>query len=213
MTSLGVHEVASLFAWCMLPFMLQVLGGQFKSRRLRTPRDNATTRPWSGRAREAVFNQLRGHIPDGNVLDLFAGVGTMGLEAASRGAKSVVMVERDRRIFEMLESNIDSLSCSNQVSAVCSDALGTVALLRAPTPIDVAFVDPPYVMMSDEELRHRVLQQVANIEPLLTEDGFVVLRSPEDPKRVAHDVPELDGPEIHKHGSGMWVLFYGKKRR
>ena len=211
MTSLAVDKGASLFAWCILPFMLQVLGGQFKSRRLKTPRDYDSTRPWSGRAREAVFNQLRGHIPDGNVLDLFAGVGTMGLEAASRGAKSVVMVERDRRIFEMLESNIDALSCNNQVSAVCSDALGTVAVLRAPTPIDVVFVDPPYVMMYDEELRKRVLQQAANLEPQLSEGGYVVLRTPEDPNRVAHDVPELDGPEIHKRGTGMWVLFYGKK--
>ena len=91
--------------------MLKILGGQFKSRKLKTPRDNETTRPWTGRARESVFNQLRGHINDGIILDLFAGIGTMGLEAVSRGAKTVVLVERDRKIFEILEENIDTLGC------------------------------------------------------------------------------------------------------
>lgn len=191
--------------------MLHVLGGQFRSRRLKTPRDTQTTRPWTGRARESVFNLLRGHIPDGNVLDLFAGVGTMGLEAASRGAKQVIMVERDRKIFELLEENINSLECGDQVAAICADALGTIPLLRAPKPIDVAFIDPPYVMMGDDDLRKRVLDQVEIINPFLAEDGLIVLRTPLKPTRVNHSLESLEGPEIHKHGASMWVLFYGKK--
>ena len=73
--------------------MLKILGGHLRSRQLKTPKNGDVTRPWTGRARESVFNQLRGHIQGGNVLDLFAGVGTMGLEAVSRGAEHVVMVE------------------------------------------------------------------------------------------------------------------------
>jgi 16S rRNA (guanine966-N2)-methyltransferase len=135
----------------------------------------------------------------------------MGLEAVSRGAEVAVMVERDRRIFELLEKNIDSLGCSEQVSAVCADALGSIPLLRAPKPVDVAFIDPPFVMMQDESLRERILQQIANIEPLLSKDGFIVLRTPIDPKRTDHSVPVLSGPEIHKLGSNMWISFYGNK--
>jgi 16S rRNA (guanine966-N2)-methyltransferase len=191
--------------------MLKVIGGQFKSRRLKTPRDSETTRPWTGRARETVFNQLRGHIPDGNILDLFAGVGTMGLEAASRGAKHVVMVESDRRIFALLEDNIKTLDCADHVCAVSADALGTVPLLRAPKPIDVAFIDPPYTMMSDESLFKRILQQVEQVGLLLADDGLIVLRSPINPKRTDHTIESLVGPEIHKFGASMWILFYGKK--
>ncbi len=192
-------------------YMLKVIGGQFKSRRLKTPRDSDTTRPWTGRARESVFNQLRGHIQDGNILDLFAGVGTMGLEAASRGAKSVIMVERDRHIFELLEDNIKTLDCADQVSAVSADALGTVPLLRAPKPIDVAFIDPPYIMMSDENLFKRILNQVEQVGQLIADDGFIVLRSPINPNRTDHTIESLAGPEIHKLGAGMWILYYGKK--
>ncbi|MGY8757092.1 MAG: RsmD family RNA methyltransferase, partial [Phycisphaerales bacterium] len=86
--------------------MLKILSGQFRSRKLKTPRENDVTRPWTGKARESVMNQLRGHLNGSIVLDLFAGVGTMGLEAVSRGASTVVMVEKDRKIFELLEQNI-----------------------------------------------------------------------------------------------------------
>jgi 16S rRNA (guanine966-N2)-methyltransferase len=191
--------------------MLKVIGGQYKSRHLKTPKDSETTRPWTGRARESVFNQLRGHIPDGAVLDLFAGVGTMGLEAASRGAKAVVMIERDRKVMELLQNNIQTLGCSEQVQAVSADALGSVPLLRSPKPLDVAFVDPPYAMMSDDGMRQRILEQIAKIGELLADDGYIVLRSPINPHRVDHTIQALDGPELHKHGAGMWVLFYGKR--
>jgi 16S rRNA (guanine966-N2)-methyltransferase len=191
--------------------MLQVLGGQFRSRRLKTPRDSQTTRPWTGRARESIFNLLRGHIPDGNILDLFAGVGTMGLEAASRGAKQVIMVERDRKIFALLEQNISALECGENVSAICADALGTVPLLRAPKSIDVVFIDPPYAIMTDDDLRKRVLSQVENIGPFLADEGFIVLRTPLKPSKVDHAVESLAGPEIHKHGASMWILLYGQK--
>lgn len=82
--------------------MLQISGGEYRSRRLTSPPDAEVSRPYARRAREAVFNLLRGWFEDARVLDLFAGVGTMGLEAASRGAAAVVMVERDKPIGSTL---------------------------------------------------------------------------------------------------------------
>ncbi|MBC8309213.1 MAG: 16S rRNA (guanine(966)-N(2))-methyltransferase RsmD [Phycisphaerales bacterium] len=191
--------------------MLKILGGQFRSRRLKTPRDNDITRPWTGRARESVANQLRGHLQDAVVLDLFAGVGTMGLEAISRGAKTAIMVEKDRKIFSILEENIKNLDCSTKAIALQADALSSIPLLRVPRPVDIVFIDPPYIMMSQDSLRRRILEQIANIEPLLSSDGFIVLRTPVSPIQTDHSIEQLEGPEIHKEGSGMWILFYGKK--
>ena len=191
--------------------MLRILGGQFRSRQLKTPPDNAVTRPWTGRARESVFNQLRGHINDGIVLDLFAGVGTMGLEAASRGAQTVVLVEQDYKVFNMLQANIEKMQCEDRATAMQADALSSLPLLRVPRPLDVAFFDPPYSMMENEAMRVRILDQIARIEPLLDAEGLIVLRTPKNPNETDHSVEVLAGPEVHKEGLGMWVLYYGKK--
>ncbi len=189
--------------------MLKILGGQFKSRKLKTPRDNETTRPWTGRARESVFNQLRGHLNGGIVLDLFAGVGTMGLEAISRGAATAILVEQDRKIFGMLETNIASLNCSTEAVALQSDALSSIPLLRVPRPVDVVFIDPPYAMMAEDRTRTLVFEQIGNLKSILDPEGLIVLRTPIDPQRTSHAIDALAGPESHKMGAGMWVLFYG----
>ncbi len=191
--------------------MLKILGGQFRSRKLKTPRDNDITRPWTGRARESVMNQLRGHLNEGVVLDLFSGIGTMGLEAISRGAKTAVLVEKDRKIFSILENNIETLGCTSQAVAIHGDALSSVPLLRIPRPIDIAFVDPPFAMMSNDVLKEKILKQVSNIGDLLDDEGFIVLRTPIDPTKHDHSIHNLTGPEIHEEGPSMWILFYGKK--
>lgn len=157
------------------------------------------------------MNQLRGHLHGATVLDLFAGIGTMGLEAISRGAKSVVMVEKDRKIFGMLEANIDSLNCGTQTVPIHGDALSSIPLLRTPRPIDIVFIDPPYVMMTQEPLREKIFEQVSKIEPLLDSEGLIILRSPVDPNVFDFNIEPLVGPEIHKESPTMWVLFYGKK--
>ncbi len=189
--------------------MPRIIAGEFRSRRLISPADDATTRPYTDRVKESVFNLLRGWFDDAHVLDLFAGVGTMGLEAISRGAKRVVLVEHNRRIFDMLQQNIDALGCGDRAEAVLGDALGRTALLRAPRPVDVAFVDPPYELMQKREQRRRVLEQIERLKDILAERSFVVLRTPFGP---SDDEPlkieGFAGPEPHRHSKDMWVLLY-----
>ncbi len=188
--------------------MLRIIAGEYRSRRLHGPPDEAVSRPYANRAKEAVFNLLRGWFEDASVLDLFAGVGTVGLEAVSRGARSVTMVERDRQMFRLLERNVAELGCGDRVTLVQGDALGPTALLRALTPIDLIFVDPPYALMTDDGGRARVLGQIGDARSVMAERGFVVLRSPIGPDTVDLAVPGFDGPEAHNYGKNMWVLLY-----
>jgi 16S rRNA (guanine966-N2)-methyltransferase len=188
--------------------MLQIIGGHYRSRRLQTPRDELTTRPYARRVKESVFNILRGHVQDARVLDLFAGVGTMGLEAISRGAAEVLMVEQDRKIFSILEQNVADLGCEAESDLLCGDALASVALLRSPRPLDILFIDPPFSLMSTDAGRQRVLDQIGRAAPLLAHDALVVLRTPIDAKQIPHTVPELDGPEIRESGRNQQVLLY-----
>ena len=193
----------------MLCGMLQIISGHYRSRRLQTPADSSTTRPYAHRVKESVFNILRGHIEGGQVLDLFAGVGTMGLEAASRGARQVLMVEQDRSIYQILESNISALGCGEEVETICGDALGAVPILRSPRPLNVVFIDPPFKMMEQLATRQRILSQIQRLAPLLSEEGFIVLRSPGGVSYEDLGVSGLVGPEIRNYGSHHQVLLYG----
>lgn len=193
--------------------MLKIIAGQYRSRRLLTPPDDEVTRPYAQRVKESVFNLLRGWFENANVLDLFAGVGTMGLEAVSRGAKQVLMVEQDRKIYQLLQENIKQLQCTDRATAMHGDALGQTALFRAPQPVDVAFIDPPYAMMQETSARRRVLEQLRRLRQIMADKSFLVLRSPIPPEGPEWTIEGFDGPEVHQHGKKMWVLLYAPTAR
>jgi 16S rRNA (guanine966-N2)-methyltransferase len=189
--------------------MLKIIAGEFRSRRLEGPAvHDLTTRPYLQRVKESVFNILREWFDEARVLDLFAGVGTVGLEAVSRGAAEVVMVERSRPLAEILQRNIETLACANRARVWRGDALLPECLRHAPSPVDLVFVDPPFSMMEDAAGRQRVLEQIARCPAIMADSSFVVLRSPLGPGEVDLEVPGLEGPEPHRYGKGMWVLFY-----
>jgi len=128
--------------------------------------------------KEAIFNLLRGHCEDGGVLDLFAGTGAMGLEAASRGSPRVVMVEKDRRVAKVLEANIASVGAGQECEVIIGDALGPAALTRCPRPVHLVFMDPPYELVRDPEGWVRVVRQAERLIQMLDDTGFLVLRTP-----------------------------------
>jgi 16S rRNA (guanine(966)-N(2))-methyltransferase RsmD len=193
--------------------MLKIIAGEYRSRVLASPEDARTSRPYSGRVKESVFNLLRGWFEEGaTALDLFAGVGTMGLEAISRGASRVTLIERDRAIVRLLEQNIAALGCEDRATVVAADALSPAALLKAPSPVDVIFVDPPYELMQQPKSRKRVLEQVARCRSIMGEKGFIVLRSPVSSSEVDLHVEGFDGPEEHLYGHEMHVMLYAPKQ-
>ncbi len=136
----------------------------------------------------------------------------MGLEALSRGASEVLMVEQDRRIYELLKENVEDFGCEDQADLLRGDALGSVAILRAPRPLDLVFVDPPFAMMREEGGRTRVLDQIARTADILAPSALVLLRTPVDAHQVPHDVSGLDGPEIRDYGRHHQVLLYAPLR-
>ena len=119
---------------------VRIVGGAWRSRRIRfTPR--ADLRPTPDRVRETLFNWLGQDLTGLACLDLFAGSGALGFEAASRGAKRVVMVERDGVAYHALEHNRELLQ-ARQVELVRGDGLEFVPTDRA--QYDVIFLDPPF---------------------------------------------------------------------
>jgi 16S rRNA (guanine966-N2)-methyltransferase len=131
--------------------MLRIIAGEFKGRRLQTPKGGAV-RPTADRVREAWFSILQGEIPGARVLDLFAGSGALGLEALSRGAVAVDFVETHGVALEVLRANIATLSVEDRVKVHRTDALRFAERVAAPPPYDVAFADPPYATGAAERL-------------------------------------------------------------
>jgi 16S rRNA (guanine966-N2)-methyltransferase len=197
----------------------RIIAGEFRSRRLRAPKeDDLTTRPYTDRVKESVFNLLRGWFEGARVFDVFAGIGTMGLEAVSRGAERVVMVEQNRRVHELLQKNIAALGCGDRAEAVVGDALSPAIWGHAPKPVDIVFIDPPYAWMENPSQRERVLEQAARCRDIMAEQGFLVLRSPIMPAADGASpsgewlLIGFDGPEVHRYASDMWVLLYSPAR-
>lgn len=120
---------------------LRIIAGNWRGRRLSVP-DLPGLRPSGDRAREVLFNWLQGRVRGARCLDVFAGTGALGLEAASRGAASVVLVEQDRRLCRQLIELGEGWPGGDVLTVVQADAVRW--LERAEAPFDIVFVDPPF---------------------------------------------------------------------
>ncbi|HET6907738.1 MAG TPA: 16S rRNA (guanine(966)-N(2))-methyltransferase RsmD, partial [Mycobacteriales bacterium] len=178
--------------------MSRIIGGVAGGRRLQTPRGRST-RPTSDRMREGLMSALGGALTGRAFLDLFAGSGAVGLEAASRGAAPVHLVEREQAAVQAIRTNVAALDMAN----VHVHAVSVSRFLSGPAiAFDVVFVDPPY---SDP---------VQDLLTVLVRDGWlaadavvVVERSSRDP---ALEWPGgLVGDRSRRYGEG--TLWYGRR--
>ncbi|MDI1276488.1 16S rRNA (guanine(966)-N(2))-methyltransferase RsmD [Methylobacter sp.] len=120
---------------------LRIIGGDWRSRQLSFV-DAPGLRPTPARVRETVFNWLQYEVFGKQCLDLYAGSGALGFEAASRGAKSVVQVESNVQACRSLKDNALALSADDRIKVVQSDVLRY--LEGEATAFDVVFLDPPF---------------------------------------------------------------------
>jgi 16S rRNA (guanine966-N2)-methyltransferase len=140
---------------------VRIIAGRWKGRRLEALRGREV-RPTSDRVREAWMSALGGRVEGARVVDLFAGSGALGLEALSRGAASVVFVERARGALGVLRANIELLGAAPECTVVDRDVFRFLASVEE--PFDIALADPPY----GQGLAAR-LAQVYRTEPFARE--------------------------------------------
>ncbi len=160
--------------------MTRIIGGIARSRVLAAPAK--TTRPTSDRIRESIFNRLeaRFELDDACVLDLYAGTGALGLEAASRGASRVTLVEKDSKAAlvcqknaRMIQDSLLAAGASAEIQTVTKSVEAVLTGFRLAPPtraFDLVFIDPPYEVSSGE-----VADNLQALLPALGEDALVVL--------------------------------------
>jgi 16S rRNA (guanine(966)-N(2))-methyltransferase RsmD len=118
---------------------MRVIAGRFRSRKLQSV-PGLNVRPTPDRLREALFNVLAPRLPAKTFLDAYAGSGAVGIEALSRGAKHVVLIERSAKARMVLRENLRALGIDNEATVV----RGSAAVLLRNYPCEIAFLDPPY---------------------------------------------------------------------
>ena len=158
---------------------MRIIAGEHRGRRIEAP-PGMDTRPMLDRVREALFSTLGERVPDAAVLDLFAGSGSLGLEAASRGARAVRMIEKDPRAVGILKRNVELLGVGDRVEIVRGDALRRELWTDEPSAApSIVFLDPPYPRLETLEGRDAILGATEDLlRNVLRPGGVLVLHVP-----------------------------------
>ena len=152
---------------------MRITGGEFGGRNLKVPKSDAI-RPTQDRVREAVFNIIQFEVAGSDFLDLFAGSGAVGLEALSRGAKSVTFVEANRRHLAVLNENLTTTlgrTGDARRETVAADAYRWISTYSGPG-FSIGFADPPYAL-GEEKGYAQVLATLAERGVIRPEGLFI----------------------------------------
>jgi 16S rRNA (guanine(966)-N(2))-methyltransferase RsmD len=157
---------------------IRIIGGQWKRIRLAVP-DKPGLRPTPDRVRETLFNWLGQSLEAWSCVDAFAGTGALGLEAASRGAAPVQLLEQDADLVKSLHATVQRLKASDQVSVRRTDGVATLRSMPAAS-VDLVLLDPPF----ESKLFESALKAA---RPCLRPAGWLYLEAPEswDEARLA----------------------------
>ena len=187
---------------------MRIIGGAAKGRRLTGPKAGWTfIRPTGDRVREALFNILSHEVTGSTVLDLYAGTGTLGLEALSRGAEKAVFVDQSRQALELIRGNAANFFPAAKVSLqrlnLSQEDWGKRLKKKMPARLlfDIVFLDPPY----EKKLADKTLAMLAS-EVLLQGNGLVVAE-----ERAGEQLAEQYGTfilETHRRYGKTGLWFY-----
>jgi 16S rRNA (guanine966-N2)-methyltransferase len=169
---------------------VRIIAGEFRRRRL-LANPGLTTRPITDRVKEILFERTQDLLVDRRIADIFAGTGSLGLEALSRGAQSVVFLESDRKAFDLLKQNVAALGVEDRALCWRTDALKSSYHPKGVDdflPFDVVFFDPPYRMaasLTPESPMGKALVRLAR-ETVTAESALLFFRVP---KRTQVECP------------------------
>ena len=177
--------------------MPKITGGNLGSRKLKSPK-GMNVRPTPGRVKESLFSILQTRIAGSRFLDLFAGTGAIGFEAASRGAQKVVSVEGHRDTAEAIKEAAAELGVSHTVEVIAAPV--DRALYRLDGKFDIVYADPPY----DNEVPLQMFRLLLERE-LLAEDALVIFEH--SARTILPDIPGYRGVREEVYGDVALAFF------
>lgn len=177
--------------------MPKITGGNLGSRKLKSPK-GMNVRPTPGRVKESLFSILQPRIEGSRFLDLFAGTGAIGFEAASRGAERVVCVEGHRETAEAIKEAAEQFAVGERVEVLSAPV--DRALYRLEGPFDIVYADPPYADEIPLQMFRLLLER-----KLLAHDALVIFEH--SARTILPEIPGYRGVREEVYGDVALAFF------
>ncbi len=188
---------------------LRVLAGDARGRVLKTlPQDDLSIRPMLGRMKKSIFDIIQFKVPGSDFLDLFAGVGSVGIEALSRGAKKCVFAELSSVSLKLIKHNVDMLKYGDRARVVRCDVIKDFETVQ--DKYDIVFMGPPYKDGDKKALAltYPALKNVVKYDLLKEDSVLIAQKHIKEPVGV---VAGLDCFRVEKYGDTV-VSFYRRAK-
>jgi 16S rRNA (guanine(966)-N(2))-methyltransferase RsmD len=181
---------------------MRVIAGLYKGRQLK-PARHLDIRPATDRVKETIFNVLQARIDfeDIKVLDLFAGTGSLGIESASRGANSVILIDNFKESIELINTNIELLKCGDVCKTLKTDALRFIETSKE--KFNLIFADPPYAYEMTITIPKKIFSN-----KILNDNGFLII---EHQRNLSFELTNDFVETIKKEFGNTTVTFFKHK--
>tara|TARA_Y100000389_G_C17421446_1_gene496968 strand:- start:158 stop:721 length:564 start_codon:yes stop_codon:yes gene_type:complete len=183
---------------------MRIISGQYKGKKILEPLDK-NTRPLKDLTKESVFNiikhsnKLNFNLNNSNILDLFSGVGSFGLEALSRNANFVTFVENYLSVVKILKENIKNLNLNQKTKIIEKDILSNFNLAELNQKYDLIFIDPPF---REKKIKHLILNIYKS--EILSSNGIIIIHR----NRKGDDVFPIELNILEKKTYGVSQIFF-----
>ncbi len=181
---------------------MRVISGSARGIQLKTI-EGIDTRPTTDRVKESLFNLIQHEIYDQRTLDLFSGSGSLGIEAASRGASEVVLVEQSKKCEKVIKDNLEKTRLTDRTRLLVADVDRAIERLRSEEAFHLILMDPPY----NRGLIQPTVEKILACG-LLSQEGLVVVEY-ENGEDIPEEVGDLVTLKLKKYGRTM-VRIYGR---
>ena len=180
---------------------MRIISGKARGTKLYTL-EGDVTRPTLDRVKESLFNIIQNDIVGSSFLDMFSGSGAIGLEAASRGAKDVILCEKNREAISVIKKNIEKTHLDVKLYEMPYEKM----LESLDKKIDIVYIDPPY----KTDLVYESVKKMLNLD-LLGSESLIIVETDEE-ERVLKQINELEVEIINKRKYGRVHLIFLKRK-
>ena len=181
---------------------MRIISGKARGTKLYTL-EGDLTRPTLDRVKESLFNIIQNDIVGSNFLDMFSGSGAIGLEAKSRGAKEVILCERDKNVIKIIRKNIEKTHLDVKLYEMSYEKM----LEKLDEKLNIVYIDPPY----KTDLAYESVKKLLDLQ-LIKDNGLIIIETDEE-ERIEKQISNLEIEIVNKRKYGRVHLIFIRLRK